>query len=110
MLVISCLHIPARPYIMLVEHFSLQGHYDAVSLQDVRVDGQLAAGARAAVRAAGGIRVLIGLLSSRAGAPATAPDLRAVAAFCLLGLAQDPALCRILARLQVSACVLSDRL
>ncbi|KAK9813653.1 hypothetical protein WJX73_001935 [Symbiochloris irregularis] len=64
-------------------------------------DKELATAARAAVRAAGGIRILIGLLSPRTGLSTTALDLRAVAAYCLLGLAQDPALCRILARLQL---------
>lgn len=61
-----------------------------------------AAAARAAVRAAGGIRQLIGLLTPRC-TPVGGPDLRGVAAYCLLGLAQEPALCRILARLQVGS-------
>lgn len=55
------------------------------------------------MRAAGGIRILINLLSPRACPPATGPDLRAVAVSCLLGLARDPSLCSILSRLQVPA-------
>ena len=58
--------------------------------------------ARALVRAASGVRVLLALLHARASMAAQACHaLRALAVRCLLGLAHDPALRHILSKLQV---------
>lgn len=62
------------------------------------------AAARQAVRRACGIRMLLGLLHARSSMPAGQVDrLRALATRCLLGLAHDPQLRHILAKLQVRA-------
>ena len=64
------------------------------------------AAARQAVRRAAGIRMLLGLLHARSSMPAGQVDrLRALAVRCLLGLAHEPQLRHILAKLQV--CTLS---
>ncbi|KAK9811850.1 hypothetical protein WJX72_011159 [[Myrmecia] bisecta] len=58
--------------------------------------------ARAALRANNGIRVLLGLLQSRSSMPASHVDkLRALTLRTLLGLARDPSIRHILAKLQV---------
>lgn len=60
------------------------------------------AAARQAVRRAAGIRMLLGLLHARSSMPAGQVDrLRALAVRCLLGLAHEPQLRHILAKLQV---------
>lgn len=60
------------------------------------------AAARQAVRRVAGIRMLLGLLHARSSMPAGQVDrLRALAVRCLLGLAHEPQLRHILAKLQV---------
>lgn len=65
-------------------------------------------GARSALRGANGIRVLLSLLQSRSSMPVSHADkVRALATRSLLGLAHDPAIQHILAKLQVCLAHLS---
>ncbi|BDA44801.1 probable DDB1- and CUL4-associated factor 1 [Coccomyxa sp. Obi] len=80
----------------LQSHSSAEGDLVAAEMREGY------AAARQAVRRAAGIRMLLGLLHARSSMPAGQVDrLRALAVRCLLGLAHEPQLRHILAKLQV---------